>query len=56
MKALIYLLSRIIKNSLREFIRNPGKLILALLVLFGLAMTALSALSAPPPMEETRTI
>lgn len=56
MKALTYLLSRIIKNSLREFVKNPGKIVLALIILFGLAMTVLSAFSAPPLPEEARDV
>lgn len=56
MKALTYLLSRIIKNSLREFVKNPGKIVLALIILFGLAMTVLSTFSAPPLLEEARDV
>lgn len=44
LKGIFYLLSRTIKNSIRELVKNPGKLILAILVLFGLVCVILSTL------------
>ena len=52
MKGIVYLFSRTLKNSLREFVKSPGKLILALLVLLGLASVILSSAVSPAAAPE----
>ena len=52
MKGIVYLFSRTLKNSLREFVKSPGKLILALLVLLGFASVILSSAVSPAAAPE----
>lgn len=56
MNALCYLLTRIIKNSLCQLVKSPGKLVLALLILFGFGITAVSSFLAPPLLEQPRDV
>ena len=52
MKGIFYLFSRTVKNSIREFVKNPGKLVLALLIAFGFASVILSSFFTPAAPSE----